>query len=129
DDTQLIAVVLNDADWFDDCYKLMDYGFKNYRAYVIFEKGQFFKNIHVNNGQKESVPVVAKNSFRYPLKEDELKKIKINLELPKTINAPIKKASTVGRITVYLNGRIIHEGEIITKENIDKVGILKRVIE
>ena len=68
--TQLIAVVLNDGNWFQDCYKLMDYGFENFKPYVIFDKGQYVKNIPVIDGTKENISVVTKDSFIYPLKED-----------------------------------------------------------
>ena len=67
DGTQLIAVVLNDGNWFKDCYTLMDYGFENFTTYVIFEKEQFLKKIPVHNGNEEYVIAVSNDSFIFPL--------------------------------------------------------------
>ena len=127
-DTQLIAIVLNDRDWFKDCYKLMDYGFENFKNYVIYEEGQFIKNIAIQNGEKELLHAVAKESFYYPLKEDELDRVKININLPEYLEAPINKGEKLGDITVYLDGQIIHKGSIIAKEEVDQLSVIKRLI-
>ena len=88
--TQLISVVLNDRNWFEDCYKLMNYGFDNFNTYVIFDKGQYFNKIPINNGIKDYIPVVVKESF-IPSKRKRIRKIKLYINLPNVVEAPIKK--------------------------------------
>ncbi|MCF6465113.1 D-alanyl-D-alanine carboxypeptidase family protein [Clostridium sp. Cult2] len=125
DDTQLIAVVLNDNNWFNDCYKLMDYGFENFNTYVICEKEQFLKNIPIYNGKKDYISAISKDTFLYPLREEEIERIKINMSLPETIEAPVIKGEKIGDIIIYLDGQIIHKGEIISKENVEKLSIIR----
>ncbi len=127
--TKLIAVALNDGNWFNDCYKLMDYGFENFTTYVICEKEQFFKKIPINNGKKDFVSAISQDTFIYPLKEEELDRVKINLNLPKAIEAPIAKGEIIGDITIYLDGQIIHMGKVISKEKVEKLGMIKRFIK
>lgn len=129
DSTQLIAVVLNDGNWFNDCYKLMDYGFENYNTYVLCEKQQFFKIIPIENGNKEFVTAISKESFLYPLREDELERVKVNISLPKLIEAPIHKDEKIGDITIYLDGKIIYKGQIVSKENVNKLNIFRKLIK
>lgn len=129
DDTQLIAVVLNDSNWFEDCYKLMNYGFENYANYVIFDKGQYIKNIPVLNGDKETVAAVTENYFKYPLSEEELKKIKVNIDLDESVEAPIRKGDILGNITVYLDGKLICKEEIISREDVNEKGLFKKIID
>ncbi len=124
--TQLIAVVLNDGNWFEDCYKLMDYGFNNYKSYLIFDKGQFVKKIPVIDGEKDKVTAVISDFFQYPLSEEELDKVSISIDLPRTVSAPIKEGEKLGQIKVYLNGIMIHKEDIVSKENIDKIGFVRR---
>ncbi len=69
----------------------MDYGFDNFSTYVIFDKGQYFDKVSVDDGIKDCTPVVAKGSFLYPLKEEELERVKLHINLPNIIKAPIKK--------------------------------------
>lgn len=128
DGTQLIAIVLNDRNWFEDCYKLMDYGFDNFANYVVVEEGKHFGEIPVVNGNKASVSVVGKKSFFYPLKEDEVGKIEIYRELPETINAPIKKGDRLGKIYVYFDGQLIHSGKLVARNNVGKLKIWHRLL-
>ena len=128
-DTQLIAVVLNDRNWFNDCYTLMDYGFKNFITYVIFDKNQYFKKIPITDGNKDYITVVAEDSFLYPLKEEELERIKLHINLPEKVKPPISKGEHIGNANVYLDGKLIHEGKLIAKDNIKKIGLIKRTIK
>ena len=125
---QLISVVLNDRNWFEDCYALMDYGFEKYKSYVILDKGQYFGKIPVLGGNKSYIHVVAENSFFYPLMEEELEKIKIHIEVPEFIEAPIKKGNIVGKINVFLNGKLIHEEVLIAKENVNKLNTIEKIL-
>ncbi len=127
--TQLISVVLNDRNWFEDCYRLMDYGFDNFNTYVIFDKGQYFNKILINNGIKDYIPVVTKESFSYPLKEEELEKVKLYINLPDVVEAPIKKGDFIGTVTVYLEGKLIHEEKLVAKESINRLGVIKKILK
>ena len=126
--TQLISVVLNDRNWFEDCYALMDYGFENYKSYVILDKGQYFGKIPVLEGNKNYISVISENSFFYPLKEEELEKIKIHIEVPESIKAPIEKRSTVGKVNVFFDGKLIHEENLIAKESINKLNPIEKIL-
>lgn len=127
--TQLVAVVLNDRNWFEDCYRLMDYGFNNYKSYIIFDKGQFVKNIPVVDGKEGEVAAVIEDAFEYPLKEEELDKISISIDLIEEVKAPVAKGEKLGEIKVYLSGKIIHKEDIVSKEDIDEMGLFKKFLE
>ena len=127
--TQLISVVLNDRNWFDDCYRLMDYGFDNFATYIIFDKGQYFNKISINNGVKDHISIVTKESFSYPLKEEELGKVKLHIDLPDIIEAPIKKGDLIGNVAVYLDGKLIHEEKLVAKESINGLSPVKKILK
>ena len=128
-DTQLISVVLNDGNWFNDCYTLMNYGFENFKDYVIFDKDQYISKAPIVDGIKDYVPIVTKDSFLYPLREEELEQIKIHVNIVDILRAPITKGETVGNINVYLDGKLIHEEELITKENIRKLSPIEKILK
>lgn len=60
---RLIAVSLRARDWFNDNYKLMDYGFNNYSLYTIYSKDQLITQVKVMDGVKEKVPLVSEREF------------------------------------------------------------------
>jgi len=125
----LIAIVLNDRNWFEDCYSLLDYGFKEFKNYVIWDAGQYLMEVPVINGKKDSVPVVVEKLFTYPLKEEELKDIKIYIDMPDEIVAPVEKGHIIGKVKVYLDGVFFHEENIVSKESIAKLGYLEKMIK
>ncbi len=128
-DLQLIATVLNDGDWFNDCYQLLDYGFSNFSKRIIYDVGQYIGSVKVNEGNKDKVAVITKNSFVYPLKDEEVEKITVFYKMPPEIEAPIKKGEEIGEISVYLDGKLIHSEKIITREKIYKLNILEKMLK
>lgn len=126
---QLIAIVLNDRNWFNDCYNLFNYGFDNYIPCLILDEGQFIRNVKVVNGKKEFLPVINKNTFIIPLREEEKDKIKINVDLPKQLAAPISKGDDLGEISVHLNGELIYNGKLIAKEDIVSLNLIEKLLK
>ncbi len=125
----LIAIVLNDRNWFEDCYSLLDYGFKEFNNYVILDEGQYLMEIPVMHGRKDTVPAVVKSLFAYPLKEEEIKEIKLHIDVPDEIVAPIEKGNIIGKAKVYLDGVLIHEECIIAKESVPELGYFEKIIK
>ncbi len=126
---QLIAVVLNNYTWFNDCYKLFDYGFENYKPMVIYDKNQFIKNINVMNGKKDLLPIITKDELILPLTEDEKKEIKTTIKLPDEFRAPVNKGDSIGNVKVFLKGQLIFTGELIARENIKEKGIIDKALD
>ena len=125
---QLIAVSLNARDWFNDNYKLLDYGFNNYKSHLIYGEGQFFKKVRIINGEKEYVNSIAEKSFIYPLKEGEKENIKVSLEIIDNIQAPIEKGTKIGYIYTYINGQLIDKSNLVAKSSINKTTIIDRLL-
>lgn len=123
---QLIAVVLNDSNWFNDCYKLLDYGFNNYNPYILYDKGQFVRNLKVRKGNKMEVPIITEEICAIPLKDIEVDRIKTVIKLPEELIAPVSSGTVVGKIVVYMNGKILHTTNLITKYDVGKENIIDR---
>ncbi|MBU5426635.1 D-alanyl-D-alanine carboxypeptidase [Tissierella pigra] len=124
----LIAVSLNASNWFNDNYKLLDYGFNNYNRQFVYDSNQFIKKIYVLNGNKEYLNLVTENSLFYPFKEGERENIKLSIDVPDTIEAPIEKGDKIGYIYTYLDGKLIHEGSLIAKSTIKRINKFESII-
>lgn len=126
---RLIAVSLNAPNWFNDNYKLMDYGFNNYKLYNIYEKDQLITQANVIEGVKEKIPLVSERDFLYPLRKEEVDKIKLNVNILNEINAPIKKGDILGEVEVYLEGSFIRRDNLIAKYDVDRKSFLTRILD
>ncbi|MGF7057042.1 D-alanyl-D-alanine carboxypeptidase (penicillin-binding protein 5/6) [Brassicibacter mesophilus] len=124
---QLIAVVLNDNNWFNDCYNLFDYGFENYKPTVIYSRSQYIKMIQVINGNEENIELITKNDLILPLKEEDKDKLKIHIDTPQKISAPIIKGQEVGNIKIYLEGQLVSCDKLIARDSVEEKNILDRV--
>ncbi|WFA09711.1 D-alanyl-D-alanine carboxypeptidase family protein [Tissierella sp. Yu-01] len=129
DNMRLIAVSLNAPNWFNDNYKLMDYGFNNYKLYNIYEKDQLITQANVIEGIKEKIALVSEKDFLYPLKEDEIDKVKLTVNISNEINAPIKKGDILGDVEVYLEGSVIRKDNLIAKYDVDRKSFLTRLLD
>lgn len=109
---QLIAVVLNDGNWFNDCYNMLDYGFENYKPTLLLSKGQFLKKIEVLDGERNYLNIKFNEDLIIPLSEIEKEKIKIVLNFPETLKAPINKGQKLGNVQVYLDGKLLYIADV-----------------
>jgi len=123
---RLIAVSLNARDWFNDNYKLLNYGFNNYKPYIIYDEGQFIKKTNISKGDKKWINFVTERSCIYPLKDEEREKIKISLEITENLQAPIEKNTKIGYVYTHLNGQLIYKSNLIAKNSIKKTTMIDR---
>lgn len=121
----MIAVVLA-CGWpphktykWSDVRTLVDYGAKNYSYHKIIPDYSKLTDLYVNGGMEHKVSIGAKGGgMTLLLKKGE--KVDIKCQIPKSLNAPVKKKEQVGKIEYVLNGRVIREEKVFTKDSIDK---------
>ena len=100
-DLELLIVTLDDFDIYNNHQRLYDYYFNLYKNTLILDKN----NLYIPNIKDK---YYIKNSFYYPIKNNEINNIskKILLE---------NKNNNLGKIQIYLKDNLIHE-EVIYKE-------------
>lgn len=125
---RLIAVSLNAPNWFNDNYRLFDYGFENFKHYIIYDQSQFITNINIPNGKNEILPLITENLFTYPLKDEEVNNLKIRINANSEASAPITKNQVLGTLEVYLDGVLIKEENLIAKTEVVKKTLLQNII-
>lgn len=107
---EVITVLLNDGNWFNDSYRIFDWVFENYKSYSIIEKDQFVTYTG------EGLPVFTDDSYRCILTEEEKDRIRFEpLLLPQHI---VDRSRTIicGTYNIYLGEDLIHTGNLISKQ-------------
>lgn len=127
DGMEVISVVLNCPNMFEESERLINDAFKEYKMIEIIEPYSFITNIPVSEGEFESVKVYSMKGFKYPLKETETTDIYVEKELPEILDAPIEKEKEIGKIKVFFNNEQIFEENIYTMEEINSVDIKDKV--
>lgn len=117
---QIISVVLNDPNWFNDCYFLMEEAFREYSPEKVITRNNDIKSFRINNGKVERSYMIAKEDIVIPVKEEEKDKIYIVFECNETYEAPVRKGQKLGKAKIYIEDRLIGTTELFAKENIEK---------
>lgn len=119
---RLISVVLNAPQMWEDTAALLDFGFQNFSHTCLIYRGQYLKSAAVSKGKEEKVKVTAADSFYYPLKENEDKKITYRYFLEEPYKAPLRRGEKLGRVEVYCGREIVGAIDLLAGQDIEKIG-------
>ena len=103
DGQKLVCVTLSDGNDWADHKTLLDYGFETYPRQVLAEEGGTLRRMTVEESLLRQVPVVARDTVAYPLKEGE--QVTAKIQLPKTARAPVTQGEIAGTVTFYKGER------------------------
>ncbi|MBB6216665.1 D-alanyl-D-alanine carboxypeptidase (penicillin-binding protein 5/6) [Anaerosolibacter carboniphilus] len=117
---QLVTVVLNAPDWFQDSYNLLDYAFDRYKPYSIAQQDSYLKSISVKNGKKPQTAIVSRENVIIPVTEEEKNKVMSIIEVDEIMNAPVSRNTKIGKLKVYLDSKLIYTTDLFTREDIAK---------
>lgn len=127
DNMEVIAVVLNCPDMFEESARIINDAFVEYKMVKILEPYNFITTIPLEDSKLDGVKVFSMKEFSYPLKEEENLKITIEKELPNILSAPVEKEQKVGKISVYFDKDLIFEEDILTMEGAESTDIKDKI--
>lgn len=124
---QLLCVVLNDPNWFNDCYALMERGFGKYKPKKVLVKDNDIKSFTPLKGKKEKSYMTVKEDIVIPVSKDEENKVLTIFECNEEYEAPIMKGQVLGKAKVYIGDKLLATTELIAKEDIEKKKFIDKI--
>ena len=97
---QLICVVLNDYNWFDNSASLMEKAFKEYSMVQIGQKDKKITSVNIDSAKNQKCDIILKEDVFYPLKKGEYIKAHYDFTLNKQ---KVKKGERAGVAYYYLD--------------------------
>ena len=128
DGMELIAVVMkcNGADHYTDTAAMFDYGFDNYESKVLLSGATYDSKIMVTEKYKDKViergtiTVAPVGEIRHTVpKGTDISAVATEMDVPETIEAPVKAGQKVGTMKVLLNGEVIKTVDLVAQNSID----------
>lgn len=121
-DVHLVSAVLG-SGWGDagkqkkwtDTKALMDYGFANFREYEVLKTGDVFGEVKVFDSPTENVATVLAEGYKALFSEEELENLRIEVDLPEQIEAPVEKGEKLGTAILFLGNENITETDLLTE--------------
>lgn len=124
-DLSLIAVVLRAPTpqiRFSEAKLLLDYGFNTYYYKELALKNSFSQKLPINKGTEKYVNLIFEKDIGAVLKKSTTSNIEEKVILNENLNAPIKSGDILGSVEYYLDGKIINSVNLISENNVDKIG-------
>lgn len=116
DGLEVVGVVLNCPNWFDEAAKVMDYGFANYRYLLMLKSGEQVRSLPVIDGEEPAVSVILQGDLAAPVAQEEWPQMEF--DLPDSLAAGVTKDQVVGTARLTLNGRLLVERPIIAANGV-----------
>lgn len=126
---RLIAVVLG-ADTsqrrFDDARAMLDYGFGTYTRTQVINAGDLTGyQLPVTRGARETVNVAVGKGLSMLLRAGQADKLRVELALPDSVQAPMSAGTRVGTARVLLDGAVVAELPAVLAEEVRLPGYLE----
>lgn len=126
-DMRLVAIVLgadSGSERFDIASDMLDYGFANYRLYPVAQRGTKIKGkLPVNGGKPDGIGLILDGDLTLLISKGEEQAIKLQPELPESVNAPVSQGQQLGSVRVELNGRTLAQLPVIAAESAEIRGL------
>ena len=129
-DTHLIAVVLGcETSKIRNAQvaKLFDYGFANFEAATVAEKGQKMAQMEVSKGTPQQLDVVTLQKITALAPKGKTDSVTTRIELKDQVKLPLKKGSTVGSMIVLKDGKEIGKYKLVSDKKIEKASFKELV--
>ena len=128
DGMHLIAVIMG-APTRDvrnaEAAKLLDWGFANYSLYT-YESGDLGE-IELLGGNTEKLPCMT-NGISLLVPKGTAGKVTAEVNMPKSVSAPVTEGEKIGRIVFSLEGDTIGEADILSAAAFDRITFLELLI-
>ena len=113
---QVICVVLNDYNWFNDSKALLNKAFSEYKFVQLSKQGEIVTSANIFGGNLEKCDIITKEDVFYPLKKGEYLKAKYEILLD--TYAPVKKGQDAGEIKFFLDDKEVIKVPCVFKEDV-----------
>lgn len=116
DGLEVIGVVLNCADWFDEAARLMDLGFERYEGFTALSAGETVRELPVTDGRQAAARICAGGDLTAAVPRGAIPTLEY--DLPGTLPAGLEMGETVGEARIMLEGRTLASVPLVLTESL-----------
>lgn len=119
DGKKLIAVVLNSNDRWNDCARLLEYGFNNFEIITIAAKEQPVTDVRIKHGRPAQVKLYPRRDLIAVVRKEQQAGIESRVRVFEgRLKAPVKAGQPLGKISYLYEGKVVDEVDLITNQTV-----------
>ena len=132
DNFRLIVVVTgakSDKERADEAKKLLEFGFHDFQARVLFAEGQTVGDAKVFGGDKSYVPLVASGIVRLMVPRNNSQRLLARIVYTGPVPAPIAKGQTIGKLKVWRGENLALEVPLQAADDVGRGSMSQRAMD
>ena len=114
-DLELVGVVLNCSDWFDEAARLMDRCFANYTLLEMLSDGDRVRAVPLEGGASPTLSVKVEGDLSAPFALNETPRVTI--VLPVSVKAPVEVNTQLGWVQLYAGDALVDQRPLLAAED------------
>jgi D-alanyl-D-alanine carboxypeptidase (penicillin-binding protein 5/6) len=129
---RLIVVVTgakNAKERGDDAKRLLEWGFKNFEARILFAEGQPVGEAKVYGGASGRVPVAAKGLIKIMVPRGVSERISAKMVYTGPVPAPVREGQPIGQLLVWRGEAKVLEVPVQATESVDVGSVSQRAFD
>ena len=107
--------------------RLLEYGFRNFQEYRLFEAGAEIGEADVWLGKSETVPLVARDLVAVTLSREDRRDLQVKLVYNSPIEAPVEAGQNVGQLRVTAPGDRSWSLPVVAGAAVEEAGMIGRI--
>ena len=124
---ELIGVVLNCGDWFDESARLLDACFEDYTYVPLCQSNTSLGTVTVNDGVDACVNAAVRRDLGAPLLLGE--EARLEIDLPSAIDAPVLMGQQLGEVRVIVDGEAVDTEPLIAACGVRRANFATRLLK
>lgn len=112
---ELVGVVLNCSNWFDEAARLMDMCFENYTVLEMLSDGDSVRSVPLEGGASPTLSVKVEGDLSAPFALNETPRVTI--VLPTSVKAPVDMDTHLGWVQLYAGNTLVDQRRLLAAED------------
>ncbi len=113
---EIIGVVLNCPDWFDEAQRLTELAFEKYEGITMLHQGERIGTVAVTTSQAGAVEVMLAEDLAGVIPKGSTPLVEV--DLPETLDAPIDAGQPLGTARLMAGGLCVAEATLVAAEDV-----------
>ncbi len=119
---QLVGVVLNCPDMFNDAMRVLNYGFEHYEMSKAVSAGDILVRVRVAGGVKNVLELVAPEDIMVPVEKGSGLTVQTRVTVDEGIRAPISAGQRLGSVELFDGTKLLVVRPLVAQNGIDAAG-------
>jgi D-alanyl-D-alanine carboxypeptidase (penicillin-binding protein 5/6) len=129
---RLIAVVTglpSAKERADEGRKLLEWGFRNFEARMLFAEGQTIGNAKVFGGAQSNIPLVSSSLVQVMVPKSGTEKLTARIVYTGPVPAPISKGQRIGTLKIWRDANLALEVPLQAAEDVERGTMSQRAFD